>query len=444
MQVSKTNPRYLELATGGTFIPVGPNICFARSVTDGDSLLAYYDHYFDRLAAHGGNFTRVWLSVPLLEIEQHQPGAYDESTVALIDGIAALGEKHGIRIKFCLEHFRKITGAPAPFPSSVPFDKPVYAGVVSSMEEFFGTEKGKKLYLDRAAFFAERYGDNPYVFGWELWNEINAVSVADKSVLQEWTSEMLGKVEALFHRQLVMQTLGSYDSQAQHELYKAYSVLPGNAIAQAHRYLDEGASLPVCQAPMDELSADAVDNLLRFASGKPVLLSEVGAVEPHHAGPSARYASDTLGILLHDLLFAPFFSGAAGPGQSWHWDYYIEKNNLWWHFKRFKEAIEGFDPVAENASPFRVRQEDSLKIYGLRGRNMTLLWIRDGKTSWKTELDENLPAVPATGRFVAPGLPLPGKVSFFDPWKGGWTTGVPGDTIPLPAFSRSIIVKLEY
>ena len=443
VRVSKTNPRYLELS-GKTFIPVGPNICFARSVTNGDSLLAYYDHYFSRLAANGGNFTRIWLSTPMLEVEKQQPGLVDKQTEMLIDGLVGLGKKYGIRIKFCLEHFRKITGAPAPFPSSVPFDKPVYASTISSMDDFFRSEKGKQLYLNRVAFFAKKYRNNPTVFGWELWNELNAVSVNDQALLLSWTTGMLDKVKAMFPNQFVMQTLGSYDSQKQHDLYRAYSALPTNEIAQAHRYLDKGASLSVCQSPMDVLASDAVTNLLAFAPAKPVLLSEVGAVEPHHAGPFALYPTDTQGVLLHDLLFAPFFAGAAGPGQSWHWDYYIEKNNLWWHFTRFNEAIKSFDPVAQQATPFHQLANNGLTVYGLRGRKTTLLWVRDGASDWKSELEDKRRAAVLSRKVIKPGLPIPKKLSFYDPWKGVWTKGTPGQALSLPDFSRSIIVKLDY
>jgi hypothetical protein len=443
VRVSNLHSRYLEVE-GKTFIPVGPNICFARSVTNGDSLLRYYDHYFGRLAANGGNFTRIWLSAPILELEREHAGEFDKKTEQLIDGLVTLAEKHGIRVKFCLEHFRKITGAPAPFASSVPFDKPVYASLLSSMDEYYRTEKGKQLFLNRAEFFARKYRNNANVFGWELWNEQNSVSVNDKSLLLSWTREMLVKVKQLFPNHLVMQTLGSYDSQQQHNLYQTYSPLPGNEIAQAHRYIDKGAAYAACQLPMDELAHDAVENLLAFAPGKPVLLSEVGAVEPGHAGPFKLYPKDTLGVMLHDLLFASFFAGAAGPGQSWHWDYYIEKNKLWWHFSRFQEAIKGFDPVAENALPFQNAENGKLKVYGLRGKKTTYLWVRDGNSNWKTELEENRPVSNVSGKVIRLGLPKPKHLSFYDPWKGDWSKGKASATVKLPDFSRSIVIKLDY
>src|SRR5215471_7201197 len=110
--------------------------------------------------------------------------------------------------------------------------------------------------------------------------------------------------------------------------------MPGNDIAQVHRYLDLGASLDACKGPVDVLAAEAVRELLAFQPGKPVILAESGAVEPRHSGPFKLYTADQDGVLLHDILFAPFFAGAAGPSQIWHWDAYVAKNGLWQHFRR--------------------------------------------------------------------------------------------------------------
>jgi hypothetical protein len=445
VQVSQKDARYLALSDGSTFIPVGANICFPRLISKETEVLAYYDHYFQQLAANGGNFTRIWLSVPLFEVENKVAGSYDVQQAERIDKVLALAKKYNIRVKFCLEHFRKITNSPAPFPSSVPFDRPVYAADIATMEDFFLSETGKKHYLDRVDFLAKRYGNNPTVFGWELWNEVNAVNVKEKEILLKWTQEMLIEVKKRLPRQLVMQTLGSFDSESSSELYHHYSQLPQNQLAQVHRYLDAGANLAICQAPMDELGSDAVRTLKRFSPEKPVILSEVGGVEPHHAGPLKLYEKDTLGTLLHDILFAPFFSGAAAPGQSWHWDYYLEKNNLWWHFGRFVEATKGFDPIIEKAESLYETLPDQLKMYGLKGTKTTLLWMRDGAANWKTELVEEQPVRVVSPRNLKSPLKNARKISFYDPWKNRWDQGEisANGTIDLPEFRRSLIVKLE-
>ena len=83
----------------------------------------------------------------------------------------------------------------------------------------------------------------------------------------------------------------------------------------------------------------------------PILVSEIGAVEANHSGPSVLYEKDKEGTLLHDILFAPFFAGAAGGGQIWHWDSYVAPNNLWFQFSRFAETVKGLDPPAEGFQP---------------------------------------------------------------------------------------------
>lgn len=445
VEISRQDARYLALSNGQTFIPVGPNICFPRGLTTETDVLAFYEKYFQKLAQNGGNFTRIWLSVPVFEIEHQAAGKYDLAMAKRIDKVLALAKKHQIRVKFCLEHFRKITNSPAPFPTSVPFDRPVYESTIATIDEFFLTDKGKKLYLNRIDFLAKRYGNNPSIFGWELWNEVNAVGVKDKNQLLKWTQEMLPEVKKRFPRQLVMQSLGSFDTESATEMYRVYSQLPTNQLAQVHRYLDLGASLEVCKGPMEMLASNAVLTLRAFCPDKPVLLSEVGAVEPRHAGPSKLYEKDTLGILLHDLLFAPFFAGAAAPGQSWHWDYYIDKHNLWWHFARFSEAIKGFDPVIQKAQAFTENLPQGLHLYGLEGENMSLLWIRDPSNDWKTELVEGKAVEAVAPQSLTIHQKGIRKVSFYDVWTNEWSSGTLSaeGRVVLPSFSRSIVVKLE-
>ena len=156
---------------------------------------------------------------------------------------------------------------------------------------------------------------------------------------------MLKEVKKRFPENLVMQSLGSFDDETVRPVYKRMMLLPGNEVAQVHRYLDLGADMEICHSPMDIICSSAVEELMSYNTGKPVMLAETGAVEPSHAGPSRFYPVDTAGILLHDILFAPFFSGSAGTGMCWHWESYVDKNKLWYHFGRFKEAIKGINPV---------------------------------------------------------------------------------------------------
>lgn len=150
---------------------------------------------------------------------------------------------------------------------------------------------------------------------------------------------MLAELHAIFPKNMAVQNLGSLDRKQSLAFYRQIGQLPANDFAQVHRYLDTGAAWDVCHGPMDVLAADAVRQLAAFNLAKPILLAECGAVEPRYAGPFRLYEKDHEGVLLHDLMFAPFFAGSAGCGQSWHWYFYVDKHDLWHHFGPLSHPI---------------------------------------------------------------------------------------------------------
>ena len=147
--------------------------------------------------------------------------------------------------------------------------------------------------------------------------------------------------------------------------------------------------------------------------------------------------------LLHDVLFAPFFAGAAGPGHIWHWDAYVARNNLWWHFGRFAEAIRNLDPPAEHFQP-QMLPHPRLRVYALKGRHTAILWCRDIENTWMRELKEGR-APDSVEDAVLDVRPLNlGKTSarIYDPWQNRWTdAAAEADRLRLPEFKRSIVVR---
>jgi hypothetical protein len=245
---------------------------------------------------------------------------------------------------------------------------------------------------------------------------------------------------------MAMQSLGSFDSDRVRDRYRSHSAMEGNDLAQVHRYLDLGASLEVCHGPVDVLAADAVRELLSYQPGRPVILAESGAVEPRHAGPFKLYAADREGMLLHDILFAPFFAGAAGAGQIWHWDSYVAANNLWYHFGRFAQVVRGLDPAAEGFEPL-MAPHDRLRVYVLRGRHTVLAWCRDSKNTWESELKNGEKPEVLKGAAVNLAQLLQNRqvrsVRVYDPWTDRWSDGkVRNGQVALPEFSRSTVIRM--
>ncbi len=434
VRVSPRDSRYFELDDGRPHVPIGLNMI----APPGDGLEGM-ERWMDKLAKNRGNFIRVWLSSPFFDVEHARSGQYDAEKAKRIDGVLAMARKRGIRVKICLEHFRHL-GEGSQKWAGKPLHLKAHGGPAASTADFFENPQCRRQYQGKIAWYAQRYGDDPTVFAWELWNEMNCITGGDWAA---WTEVMLPELHRRFPKNLATQSLGSFDHPRQRDRYRALCTIESNDLL--HRYLDLGATLEACRGPVDLLAADAVGELQTLGVRKPILLAESGAVEPRHSGPFKLYEKDKAGILLHDVLFAPFFCGAAGPGHIWHWDHYVDRNDLWHHFGRFAEAIRGIDPPAEKFNPRRIAHP-RLRVYALQGHAVLLAWCRDSQNTWNSELAEGRAPEPVEDAVLALDLPpawSKATTRAYDPWTNRWIDAPLQDgKLALPTFSRSLVVRV--
>ncbi len=385
VRVSPRDPRYLELSDGTPYIPNGLNMIHPSGDVPTAEGLEEMDRWMKALADNGGNYIRIWLSSVFWDPERERAGVFDEERARRVDALLAIARRHGIRVKMTIEHFREIDPANVRQAwASKPLHHVSRGGTAKDMPDWLANEKSRSQFREKLAWLQKRFGDQPAIYAWELWNEINAVRGGDYLA---WSDAMLPELRRLFPRNMTLQSLGSFDSDWAFGPYKRLCRMPDNDVAQVHRYLDLGAPLEVCHGPVDVLAADAVRELLSYKPAGPVILAEGGAVEPRHTGPFKLYAKDKAGIILHDILFAPFFAGAAGAGQCWHWGEYVDKNNLWRQFRAFADTVRGIDPAAEHFEP-RMISHPRLRVYLLKGARTSLVWCRDSENTWRTELQE--------------------------------------------------------
>lgn len=452
VRISPRDPQYFELSDGTAFIPNGLNLVFPNSDRDqtDEARTARMESWMESLAAHRGNLIRLWLGHEFWDVEPERLGHYDEAQAARIHHVLERARELGLRVKMCMEQFRRINTTTAAGLNPI-FNQTLYhpdeGGHWEDVTDWLRSPDARDQFRDKMAWYHEQFGDDPTIFAWELWNEMDAVATSGEG-WKDWTAEMILSLGNRFPRNLVTQSWGSFDKAWKDERYIWLAGLPGNDIAQVHRYLDLGAEIEICKGPMDELAADAVTRMRAWAGERPVLLAETGGVQPRHAGPFELYSEDRDGILLHDVLFAPFFAGAAGTGQIWHWvDDYVDANGLWYHFARFDAAIAGVDPAEERFEPRRVSHH-LLRNYALVGRNTILVWCRDAENTWISELQNGIaPAERTDLSLPASSLvrnPPDWRVSYYDPWKDTWQEPtVAEESLRLPPFRRSIVVRLE-
>lgn len=434
VRVSPRDNRYFELSNGSPYIPIGFNLV-------GPPKEEEFDRLFATMAANGINYVRVWLGHNEWNVEHETCLQFDPARAKTIERFLTLARERGIRVKMCLEYFRDIRAERNRWSDNLLYHK-ANGGRYESMHEYLFSRVGRDHFKAKLDWYASRYGNEPAVFAWELWNEMNAVR---DSEWLDWTKEMLPELKRRWPHHLALQSLGSYDRQSNRDSYRTLCLLKNNDVAQVHRYLDEGASWEICHGPIDVLAAQAVRELIAFESGKPIILTETGAVKPRHTGCSELYAKDPEGTLLHDMLFAPFFSGAAGTGHGWWWRQAIETPNLWYHFARFAETVKAIAPPAEAFRPLTI-PHDRLRIYALAGRATCLPWCRDARNDWRTELaDGKKPETLSDVEIDVSNLDLPAKatVQTYDPWTDTWQQANLSDgTVKIPALRRSIVVRI--
>ncbi|MBN8216156.1 MAG: hypothetical protein J0L75_05915 [Spirochaetes bacterium] len=443
VRVSPRDPRYFELTDGTPYIPIGINLIHPPfAVTNEAEGLRLMDNWMTKLEKNGANYIRVWYSINFWDIENEKFGEYSESQARRIDSLLTMARSHHIRVKATFEHFRQFS-QPGKWHTKANYGA-ANGGPYQDVTDFLMNTSSRELYKKKLDWYQARYGNDPVIFGYELWNEMENVAGTG---WEDWTKVFLGEVKKRFPKNLAMQSLGSLDLSKKIPMYESICSLAGNEVAQVHRYLDPGAEWEVCQLPMDQSLAQAVGVLRGFRLAKPILVAESGAVEAHHSGESKLYAKDKQGMILHDVLFAPFFSGAAGTGYNWHWYKYVDPNNLWWHFGRFAAAVKDLDPPAEKFEVLSAEQ-GPVRVYALRGKRTLLIWCRDAGNTWKTELQEGK-APEVISRLIldvglVAGIGSNATVKIYDPWKDRWADGaVDANRIRLPDFSRSIVIRVS-
>ncbi|NIK78070.1 hypothetical protein FHS15_003208 [Paenibacillus castaneae] len=451
--ISERDGRYFECSNGEAICVFGINLCSASSypLSEGKEFqisdqfgtlgLLDYNRWFHEFSENGGNFVRLWLSSSYFEPETGIAGDLDLVKLARLDQVVELARVYGIRLKFCLEHFRTLDPFRSEWSNRV-LEHPLNGKHPKDMDDWFTNEEWQSLWWRKVEAYVARYGDDPVVMAWELWNEINACSTSSWSILRDWTKTTASKLQPLVPNQLVVNSLGSFDKAEWKPVYDDFH-MDQLAFQQVHRYLDQGAELDICHQAF-RLGVDAVQQTKR--KDRPVLLAETGAVNDCHTGPFRWYRADHQGVIFHDTVYPALFAGAAGPGQIWHWDEYVDKNNLWHLFRPLHKLMDGIDLPSENFVPFELTN-DQVWLLGLSGKNHLIGLARSRGDDWQRLFIQGIKPQKLEGLNInlSEWSKQTGHVQFISPWHDGleYSQDYSG-TLAFPDFEISSLFKIQY
>lgn len=450
VEISRRDPRYFAFTDGTPYVAIGLNLCwpamfalstgreFQTGPGRGTLGAREFERWFRELAANGGNFARLWLGMHYFQAERDVAGDLDLLRFAAIDRVVELARAHGIRLKLCLEYFRTFEAGTG---QSRVLRHPADGRTPASMDEWFQSPDWQGLWSRKVDALLARYADDPVVMAWELWNEIDCCATRSFAVQEAWTRTWLTRIKKHSPRNLVTNSLGSFDWDSKQAVQDAFK-MPAMDFQQVHRYLDQGAGLAACQTDMVAGSIDAIQRARR--PDRPILLAETGAVNDCHSGPFRYYRADHDGLIFHDTTYPAFFAGAAGSGHIWHWDVYVDQKNLWYGFRALAEAVKGVAVDREAFAALDVSTPEAW-VLALRGRTVSLLWLRHKADRWDAVLRDSRAAPPVRMTLDLNATGIAGTTAeLFRPWPtdGAGEAAIQGTRLSLPPFRHGLVVRI--
>lgn len=288
---------------------------------DRNDFFSYLNKYYNS----GMNWTRIW-NVPWdLKLEWTKPirynlGKYSQKDAHRWDQIIDYAREKGIYIQFCMNNFTE-------FQKNNNWKKNPYAylngGPAKSPGEFFTSEMAKKYFKRKLLYMIARWGYADSILAWELFNEVDLCSGYNEKNVYEWHKEMASYIKQVdSHKHLVTTSFSKRLAGT-----KVFS-LPDIDYSQTHVYTED-----FYQA----LFTFPFVKMKQFK--KPHLTAEIGGL----IEKGEEEVKDKQGIRIHNALWYAFFSCAPSSAMYWWWDEYVEKNDLYYHFKIFKELLEEID-----------------------------------------------------------------------------------------------------
>ena len=454
--VSKNDKHYFAYSDGRCFVPIGvdysePKMDLAPD-DDGFHALNYmktndthqyrsrvtrdYRRVCDKMKENGANLMRISIAATLFDA---RPEFYDKcnySALALLDMVIEQCRTRQIKVILNLDGFHSFR--PGHYKSVV--KRTSDGRIINNAAAYLRSEACRREWLTELLPYLYRYGNDPNIFAFELFSDMDAIEEIDMETIEDFTEYVIKLINRSFPDAMVVNSLSMCDSEAKKANQRRMGKL-GTAFDQINRCFDITSELPECREIPREMAATAISEFRQ--KRKPILLARTGAVQDKHGAPFLYYRTDHEGILFKDTVFSPFFAGAAGTGIIVHTLEYIEANNMWEQYKAFSDMIKTVK-VDKQHWKFSFSDRKWCWIMYMHGRTTTLAFIRNRSDRWDYALRDQQQTVFYRGiRIKCQGgkrakvypfpndLPMPDKLE------------LRGDEFWLPTFAKGMFLRIR-
>jgi hypothetical protein len=314
VRIGEKSRRYFELDSGHPYLAIGENMCWPDRGGTYD-----YDTWMGKLAAHGGNYIRLWLVNDWnqlgLENRSQTPegdenglGRYTQQPAWRVDHIVETGEQLGVRALMCIDSFNSLSAGGNGNWDHSPYNA-ANGGPCQQPADFFVNPEAKRFFKQRLRYLVARWGYSTSVLGWEFWNEVDLTTGYDSGAVAAWHKEMAGYLRSI--------------DPWRHPITTSYSQTAGDPQVDALPQLDFVQSHNYGARDVAGMVTDWTRRQLNTYR-KPYYLGEYGA--------SVRGSStDPEGVQLHNGLWAGLLSGGPATAMLWYWDW-VEEQDLYHEF----------------------------------------------------------------------------------------------------------------
>ncbi len=387
----RTSPtHYLQFDTGSPYIPLGYNMCWhnRNPVTD-------YRQWLDSMAAHGGNYIRLWHAHWGLGLEWSLGwgqfrglGRYNQQNARYQDWLLDYCHQKDIYLMLCLQHHGQLSTRVNPEWDTNPYNVK-NGGPCNRPQDFFTNEQAIAFTKNRLRYVIARWGHHTSIMAWELMNEV------------EWTDgfEDSQQEVMLWHAEMAsfIKSKDPYGHLITTSFAKAENdpLTWGNTeigLTQIHHYGDE--------LQLEEILARHANKYLGKYH-KPVLVGEFGT------GQAEGLAKiDPGGIHIHNGMWASLMGGSVGVGMPWWWDTYLHPQQLFGHLPAIAAVIRQTPFLSDNMSPAPLGIFGSGRAYVLIGESGTTAagWIHNPEYRHQTMRRKGLPDPVRSTQIILNGL----------------------------------------